>query len=105
MRFAESAYTWREAGPERATVHGRAVAQGARRAGLGARRPYMSGQTGFADLLDAERTLLEYHMEATTAQGEREMAMAEMSLMIMGRWPENVEQLAPGDAARTGSVK
>jgi hypothetical protein len=53
----------------------------------------VSGPTGFPDLLDAERTLLEYHMSRAEAAGQREMVLAEMSLVILGRWPENVQPL------------
>jgi len=55
----------------------------------------VAGTSGFIDLLDTERTLLEYHMNRAEAAGQRELVLAEMSLVILGRWPENVQPLLP----------
>jgi outer membrane protein TolC len=92
VRFAETAYSWREA-DRNVTLYDNELLPRAKAALDSARGGYVSGPTGFPDLLDAERTLLEYHMSRAEAAGQREMVLAEMSLVILGRWPENVQPL------------
>jgi hypothetical protein len=38
-------------------------------------------------------------MEQATAQGQREITLAEMSLVILGRWPEDVLPILNQDQA------
>jgi outer membrane protein TolC len=49
-----------------------------------ARSGYTTGRTGFIDLLDAERTLLEFQLAEVEARTEREIALAGLSLLIAG---------------------
>ena len=58
-----------------------------------ARADYVGALSGFAEILDAERTLLEYHVAHAEAVGQREMVLAEMSLVILGRWPAEAPPL------------
>jgi outer membrane protein, heavy metal efflux system len=94
VRFAETAYAWREA-DRNATLFGKQLLPKARAALDSARGGYVGGLTRFADLLDAERALLEFRVQYATAAGQREMALAEMSLVILGRWPTGVEEILP----------
>jgi outer membrane protein TolC len=92
VRFAEAAYAWREA--DRAVdLFGNQLLPRARAALDSARGGYVTGIAGFTDILDAERTLHEYHINYAEAVGQREMVLAEMSLVILGRWPENVQPI------------
>jgi outer membrane protein TolC len=49
-----------------------------------ARSGYSVSKAGFIDLLDAERSLLEFELAAVDARTRRELALAEVSLLIMG---------------------
>lgn len=89
VRFAEAAYAWREA-DRNVTLYGERLAPKARASVEAARAGYAAGLTPFIDLLDAERTLLEYRLNHASAAGQRETALAEMSLAILGRWPGEV---------------
>lgn len=94
VRFAETAYLWREA--DRAdTLHGHLLLPKARAMLDAARAGYVGGASSFSDLLEAERAYLQHHLEQAEAAGRREMALAEMSLVILGRWPEGVKAVLP----------
>jgi outer membrane protein, heavy metal efflux system len=99
VRFAETAYAWREA-DRNATLYGSKLLPKARAALDAARAAYVAGTAGFADVLEAERTLLEIHTDYAMAAGQREIALAEMSLSILGRWPEQVPGLLPEAPAK-----
>ncbi|MBI5116899.1 TolC family protein [Candidatus Poribacteria bacterium] len=92
VMFAETAYGWREA-DRNAKLYGDRLIPKARASLDSARAGYTSGVTGFIDVLDTERMLLEYYMNNAMAMGEREIMLAEMSLVILGRWPQGVEEL------------
>jgi outer membrane protein TolC len=53
-----------------------------------ARAGYLSGKLDFLNLLDAQRTLLNFQMEEIAAKSRREMLLAELSLSIAGIPPE-----------------
>ena len=49
-----------------------------------ARSGYATGTTDFIDLIDAQRTLLEFRLAEVEARIKREMALADLSLQVMG---------------------
>lgn len=49
-----------------------------------ARSGYSAGTTDFIDLIDAERTLLEFRLAEVEARIKRELALADLSLQVMG---------------------
>ena len=49
-----------------------------------ARAGYATGTTDFIDLIDAQRTLLEFRLAEVEARIKREMALADLSLQVMG---------------------
>lgn len=49
-----------------------------------ARSGYSAGTTDFIDLIDAERTLLEFRLAEVEARIKREVALADLSLQVMG---------------------
>ena len=61
-----------------------------------ARAGYSSGRVDFINLLDAKRTWLEFRLARVDAQLQRELALAEISLLIAGLPPAG----APVSAAR-----
>ncbi|MBI2925152.1 MAG: TolC family protein [Verrucomicrobia bacterium] len=52
-----------------------------------ARAGYSSGKTDSINLLDAERSLLEFQLAEVDARTRRELALAELSLLIVGLQP------------------
>jgi outer membrane protein TolC len=66
---------------------------------------YVGGLSGFLDLLEAERTLLDFQLAHATARGQRVIVLSRISLVIMGRWPEGVDDFlspASSDSPRPG---
>ena len=53
-----------------------------------ARANYLSGRIDFFNLMDAQRTLLDFEMSEVEARTQREIVMAELSLMIAGSQPD-----------------
>lgn len=49
-----------------------------------ARSGYSTGTTDFIDLIDAQRTLLDFRLAEIEARVKRELALAELSLQVMG---------------------
>ncbi|MFC1453939.1 TolC family protein [Verrucomicrobiota bacterium] len=60
-----------------------------------ARSGYSAGQIDFFNLIDAERTLLNFELAEVEARAQREIILAELSLIILGTPPENAPLLAP----------
>jgi len=54
-----------------------------------ARAAYLSGQLDFLNVIDAERTLFESQLDQVEAQTQRELSLAELSLVIAGLPPAN----------------
>ena len=59
---------------------------------------YASGKVDFLNLLDAERTLLDFQLSEVEARVQRELALADLSLLILGTPPPNAP-LLPSSAA------
>jgi hypothetical protein len=55
---------------------------------------YVSGKVDFLNLLDAERTLLQFQLSEVEARVQRELALAELSLLILGTPPADAPILA-----------
>ncbi len=64
-----------------------------------ARSAYLAGQTDFFNLTDTERTLLGFKLDKVEATAQREIVLAELSLIIQGMPPAN-----PSNAAETSSM-
>jgi outer membrane protein TolC len=58
-----------------------------------ARGGYLSGRIDFFNLLDAERTLLNFQLQEVEARARREILLAELSLTIAGIAPEGAPVL------------
>lgn len=54
-----------------------------------ARSGYSTGTTDFIDLIDAQRTLLEFRLAEVEARINRELALADLSLQVMGVPPSS----------------
>ncbi len=60
-----------------------------------ARSGYSTGGTDFINLLDAQRTLLEFRLAEVEARIKRELALADLSLQVMGVPPSGAPVLEP----------
>lgn len=89
VRFAETAFAWREA-DRNVKLNDERLLPKAKDSLDSARAGYTGGISSFLDLLEAERTLLDYYLSRSMAVAQREMILAEMSLVVLGRWPEGV---------------
>jgi outer membrane protein TolC len=76
-----------------------------------ARAGYMSGQIDFFNLMDAERSLLNFQLEEVEARTRREIILADLSLSIAGITPEDAPILRPSSndvsssSATSGNLK
>jgi outer membrane protein TolC len=60
------------------------------------RAGYVNGRSSFLDVIDAQRTLLEFELERVEAATQRELALASLSLAIAGVPPPGAPVLAQG---------
>jgi outer membrane protein TolC len=86
--FAEKSYVYREATRNLALLKERLLPK-ARQSLEVARSGYLGGQIDFFNLTDAERTLLGFQLDEVEAATQREVVLAELSLIIQGMPPES----------------
>jgi outer membrane protein TolC len=67
-----------------------------------ARSAYLSGKTDFFNLIDAERTLLEFRLSEIEARTQRELVLSDLSLLVAGVPPANAP-LLPTEQTTTKS--
>ena len=88
VNFAEKVFAIRETSRNLALIENELIPkaqQTIETIGVG----YRTGAAGFSDLTDAEEMLLDLQLEAVQARTDREMALAELSLMVAGVPPPN----------------
>lgn len=83
VEFADKSFMYREATRNLELVT-RSLLPKARQALEVARSGYGSGRVDFINLLDAERSLLEFQLAEVEARTRRELVLAEVSLLIVG---------------------
>lgn len=91
---AERAYLYREATRELALLNNQLLPK-ARQSLEVARSSYLAGQTDFFNLTDTERELLAFELDKVAAATQREIALAELSLIVQGMSPVNRAGSAP----------
>jgi outer membrane protein TolC len=90
--FAEQTYLVREADRELVLLRERVLPR-ARQSLEIARAAYVSGRVDFLNVIDAERSLLNFQLDEIAAQTQREVARAELVLMVAGVPPDNAPLL------------
>jgi outer membrane protein, heavy metal efflux system len=65
-----------------------------------AQAAYVGNKVEFLNVIDAERTLLDLRLSAIEARVQRELALAELSLIILGMPPRNAPLLSSGAVDR-----
>jgi outer membrane protein TolC len=98
--FAGRSYLYREATRNLALLDERLLPK-ARQSLEVARSGYLAGQIDFFNLTDAERTLLGFQLEKVEAATQREIVLAELSLIVQGMPPSGAPM--PSGAARMNS--
>jgi outer membrane protein TolC len=90
--FAEQTYLIREADRGLTLLRERLLPR-ARQSLEVARAAYRSGQVDFLNVIDAERSLLNFQLDEIAAQTQRKIARAELTLLVAGVPPENAPLL------------
>ena len=90
--FAMKSYEYREITRNLALLQDKLVPK-ARQSLAIARGGYLAGQITFFNLLDAERTLLNFQLQEVEARTRREIILADLSLSIAGIAPEGAPLL------------
>jgi outer membrane protein TolC len=90
--FAEKAFGHREISRNLALLQGQLIPKARQSLEL-ARAGYLSGTIDFFNLIDTERTLLGFKMSEVEARTQREIILAELSLMIAGVPPQGAPLL------------
>jgi outer membrane protein TolC len=96
VEFAEKSFVFREA-TRNLTLLEEQLLPKQRQSLEVARSGYLSGQIDFFNLTDAEQTLLRFSLDAVEARTQRELSLAELSLIIEGMPP--AETPMPSNAA------
>lgn len=92
VEFAEKSFLFREASRTLDLLASRLLPKAQQSLEV-ARSGYVSGKVDFLNLLDAERTLLEFQLSEINARVQRELALAELSLLVLGTPPTNAPVL------------
>lgn len=86
--FAEKSYLFREASRNLVLLREQLLPKANQSLEV-ARTGYLSGQIDFFNLTDAERTLLDFRLNQVEASTQREVALAELSLLVAGMSPSS----------------
>jgi cobalt-zinc-cadmium efflux system outer membrane protein len=84
--FAEQSFAYREIGRNLELLENRLIPK-ARQSVEIARAGYLSGTTDFFNLMDTERTLLNFELSEVEARTRREIVLSRLSLLIAGEPP------------------
>ncbi|MHB1305946.1 MAG: TolC family protein [Limisphaerales bacterium] len=97
VEFAEKSFMFREATRNLELLNERLLKM-ARQSLDVAQSGYVGGKVDFLNVIDAERTLLDFQLSEVEARLQRELALAELSLLILGVPPANAPVLPPNAA-------
>ena len=97
VEFAEKSYAYREVNRNLNLLQEQLIPKAQRSLEI-ARSGYLAGKTDFFNLIDAERSLLEFRLSEIDARTQRELTLSELSLLIAGVPPANAP-LLPGEPA------
>lgn len=99
VQCAEKRYLAKEASRNLETLNGKLVPKAAQ-ALEASRLAYSSNGVDFLTLLEAERTLLRFHIDVAAATLQRNLATAELALALSGKLPPEAEFLQEGPSKR-----
>ncbi|MBN8457336.1 MAG: TolC family protein [Verrucomicrobia bacterium] len=104
VEFADKSFMFREASRNQKLLTDSLLPK-ARQALEVARSGYSAGKTDFINLQEAARARLEFELAATDAGVNRELALAEVSLVIVGIAPSGTPMLKPSEVAAPNSIQ
>jgi outer membrane protein, heavy metal efflux system len=93
VNFAEKSFAYRETGRNLALIEGDLIPQ-ARQSLETVRAGYRTGTMNFSALTDTEQMLLALQLEAAQTRTDREIALADLSIMVAGLPPANAPLLS-----------
>ena len=93
VNFAEKSFACRETSRNLALIENELIPK-AQQSVETIRTGYHTGKMAFSAMTDAERMLLDLQLEAAQSRTDREIALAELSLMVAGVPPENAPLLS-----------
>ena len=102
VAFAERSYLYREANRNLLLLREQLLPKANQSLEV-ARTGYLAGQIDFFNLTDAERTLLGFKLDQVEANTQREVALAELSLIVAGMSPTSVPMAARPSAMGRGA--
>jgi outer membrane protein, heavy metal efflux system len=94
VEFAEKSFAYREINRNLSLFQNQLIPKGRQSLEI-ARGGYLSGSIDFFNLIDAQRMLLDFEMSAVEARKEREVVLAELTLLIAGVPPPGAPLLKP----------
>ncbi len=94
VEFAQKTFMFRESSRNLELLQGRLLPRAAQSLEVG-RAAYLSSQLDFLNLISSQRTLLEFQLAEVEARTQRELALAELSLLILGQPPVGAPLLDP----------
>jgi outer membrane protein TolC len=102
VEFAEKSFTLREAGRNLELLNERLLPM-ARQSLEVAQSGYIGGKVDFLDVIDAERTELNFKLLEIESRLQQDVAVAELSLLILGVSPGNAPVLQTAASSRKES--
>jgi len=102
VAFAERSFAYREANRTLELLREQLLPK-ARQSLEVARSAYLGGQSDFFNLIDTERTLLGFQLDEVDAAVQRELALAELSLIVQGMPPSGAPMSATAGGNRSSS--
>jgi outer membrane protein TolC len=93
VSFAEKSFACRETSRNLTLIEKELIPK-ARQSVETVRAGYRTGTMDFSAMTDADRTVLDLQLEAVLARTDRELALAELSLMVAGVPPANAPLLS-----------
>jgi len=93
VEFVEKSFMFREASRNLELYTERLLPK-ARQSLQVAQSSYVGNKVEFLNVIDAERTLLDFQLSVIEARVQRELALAELSLIILGTPPDNAPVLS-----------
>jgi cobalt-zinc-cadmium efflux system outer membrane protein len=102
--FAEQAFAYRETGRNLDLLDNQLIPK-ARQSLEIARAGYLAGTIDFFNLMDTERTLLNFELSAVEARTQREIVLSRLSLLIAGEVPAETALFSVGEPNQPAATK
>ena len=93
VNFAEKSFAYRQTGRNLTLIEDELIPR-TRQSLQTVRAGYRTGTMSFSALTDAERILLDLQLEAAQTRTDREIALADLSIMVVGLAPANAPLLS-----------